>query len=89
MSRPRTTPTGSLSAAPRLEDLLIPHKVVVNDETYLPEWHLVASLACIYNRDTTSSLVIARLCDDYLDPRGALLGKVRNQARSQREVSPS
>ena len=55
------------------------HRVVVNDEAYISEKRIIASLAAIYLRDD-GKLPVAILCDDYLDPSGRLLGKVRDEA---------
>ena len=63
-----------------LADLSIPHRVVVNDEAYVSERRLILCLAAVYAVDNKNKLVIARLCDDYLDASGRLLGLVRDQA---------
>ena len=56
--------------------------VVVNDERFIAESHLVNCLAQVYRNDTRSGvykLAVAVLCDDWLDPSGRLLGKVRDK----------
>jgi len=43
---------------------------------------LIQKLGQCYRRDNASRLVVATLCDDYLDKSGALLGKVREYANN-------
>lgn len=55
------------------------NRVVVNDERFLPESHVVNSLARLY-LDNAHKRTVAQLCDDFLDPTGRLLGLVRKAA---------
>lgn len=65
------------------ENVTHPLRVVVNDERFVSEAHLVASLAGLYVRKNEWKLPVAILCDDYLDRSGRLLGLVRDAAAEQ------
>jgi len=55
-------------------------RVVVNDQPFIPESHVVNSLAQLYRADNAHKRTVATLCDDWLDPSGRLLGLVRKAA---------
>jgi hypothetical protein len=55
--------------------------LVLNDERYFSEAHLVAALAAIYKAGSSQDMVtVAKLCDEHLDRSGRLLGRVRSAA---------
>ena len=43
----------------------------------------IEKLAEIYSKSTHDAFIVATICDEVLDKSGALLGKVRTQARSK------
>jgi hypothetical protein len=49
--------------------------VVIDGERYYPEGKIIAALAAVYREH---GVLVANLCDDYLDRSGRLLGIVRD-----------
>jgi len=60
------------------ESLLPLARVVLNEQPYISESHVVNCLALLYARGEYR--VVAELCDVLLDPTGRLLGLVRKAA---------
>jgi hypothetical protein len=59
-------------------------QITLNDQRYISEEHLIEGLANAYV-NTDHAWAIAVLCDNFLDPRGRLLGKVRDRASTLRK----
>ncbi len=57
--------------------------VMWNGERFISEAHIVNSLAQVYREDGRNKLIVATLCDDWLDPSGRLLGLVRDMATAR------
>lgn len=55
-------------------------RIVLNEEPFVSERHVVNSLAQLYKADNAHKRTVATLCDDWLDPSGRLLGLVRKAA---------
>ena len=59
------------------------HAIVLNDERFIAEAHVVACLANLYAADNAHKLTVAALCDDWLDPTGRLGASIQGCVMAQ------